>query len=68
MSHLCVVCCTCSWSRKWHVFLSSVATDNDFADRVAHLANKWCAISQLVIYNMAAILIFSVNSYVYRNV
>jgi hypothetical protein len=49
------------------VFLSSVANDDDFADRVAHLANKWCAITQLVMYNVAAILIFAVNSYVYRN-
>jgi hypothetical protein len=56
----------CSWLHKWQVFLSSVANDDDFADRVAHLANKWCAISQLVMYNVAAILIFAVNSYVYR--
>jgi hypothetical protein len=69
LSHL--LCCThckpvCSWLRKWQVFLSSVANDDAFADRVAHLANKWCAISQLLVYNVAAILIFSINSYVYR--
>ncbi|WIA38828.1 hypothetical protein OEZ86_002108 [Tetradesmus obliquus] len=55
-----------SWLRKWHVFLSSVANDDAFADRVAHLANKWCAISQLLMYNVAAILIFAINSWVYR--
>jgi hypothetical protein len=30
------------------------------------LRGQGCSISQLVIYNVAAILIFSVNSYVYR--
>jgi hypothetical protein len=49
-----------------HLFLDSIASDDAFADRVAHVCNKWCAISQLLMYNVAVILIFVVNSKLYR--
>lgn len=49
-----------------HLFLSAIYSDEGFADRIAHKCNKWCAITQWVAYNAAAILIFAVNSYVYR--
>lgn len=55
------------WRQKWEVFMEMIASDDAFADRVAHLCNKWCAITQLVMYNIAAVLIFSLNSWLYRN-
>jgi hypothetical protein len=46
--------------------MESIYADDAFADRVAHRVNKWCAITQLVAYNVAVILIFSLNSVIYR--
>lgn len=47
--------------------METVVADDAFADRVGHLANKWCAISQLAMYNIAAVLIFTINSVLYSN-
>ncbi|KAF8059117.1 hypothetical protein HT031_005289 [Scenedesmus sp. PABB004] len=48
--------------RQLHIYLDSVWSDDAFADRAAHLANKWCGIVQFVAYNVAATLIFVVNA------
>jgi hypothetical protein len=56
----------CRLSQRAHLFLEAIYSDEGFADRVAHKCNKWCAITQWIMYNTAAVLIFVVNSYVYR--
>lgn len=48
------------------LFLEAIYSDEGFADRVAHKCNKWCAVTQWVAYNLAAILIFAVNAQVYK--
>eukprot|EP00775_Hariotina_reticulata_P002927 gene2927-3213_t len=48
--------------------MESVHKDDAFADRLAHQANKWCAIIQMLLYNLAAILIFTVNSQLFGRV
>lgn len=48
------------------MFLESFGSDDAFADRVAHLANKWCAIVQLLMYNAAAIMVFVINSQLFH--
>jgi len=69
VSCVCVVCWQCVCDRhlqQVQFFLEAIYNDEGFADRVAHQCNKWCAITQWIMYNTAAILIFAVNSQVYR--
>jgi hypothetical protein len=67
------VCCFVALSghfvrllQRGRLFLESIYSDDAFADRAAHKLNKWCAIIQWVAYNLAAILIFAINSHLYR--
>jgi hypothetical protein len=60
--HSAAFCCPCStWWQRCRMFLEHLAADEAYADRAAHLANKWCAIVQLFGYNAAAVLIFALS-------
>jgi len=70
--HNCYVICHLLWAsrcdrlfRHINLFLEAVHRDDDFADSLAHSLNKWCAILQMVLYNLAAVLIFTVNHHLY---
>ena len=46
--------------------MDAIYDDDAFADRAAHQVNKWAAITQWIAYNLAGILIFTVNSIVHK--
>ena len=55
----------CRWRLRLDVMRAAIADNPEYADHVAHKFNKWCAISMFVMYNSAAILIFSINTVVW---
>jgi len=46
----------------WRVFRQQVDEDPEYADAVAHRWNKWLALVQFVLYNVAVVITFAVAS------
>lgn len=50
------------WRRRYDLMLESIWEDPVYADNIAHQLNKWAALVQFLLYNLAVVVIFGVNA------
>jgi hypothetical protein len=56
----------CRLGLRVKVMRRAIADSPEYADHMGHMLNKWCAIIMFTMYNIAAILIFTINYALYH--